>query len=60
VLERKVCLQSSVLIGLVQDNSALILPETRKFINECRENALGATDDRILAIKEANQAEAIN
>jgi len=59
VLERKICLQSCVLIGLVQDNSALTRPKTRKFINECRENALGAKEDRILPIREAIQVEAV-
>lgn len=57
MLERKVCIQSSVLIELGQDNSTLTLPEPRTFINESRENELGARDDRILAIKEAIQVE---
>ena len=36
----------------------IIQPETRKFINKGRGNALGARDDLILAIKEAVQIEA--
>jgi hypothetical protein len=37
----------------------LTRPKTRKFINECRENALGAKEDRILPIREAIQVEAV-